>query len=73
MYRIIINQKVYNTNPDTIYKTLSEVREHINNTYFHGLDIAKKDTLYSIVSRPDALKRCAYEDFFRVVKVYVVD
>ena len=73
MYRIIINQKVYNTNPDTIYKTLSEVREHINNTYSHGLDIVKKYILYSMVSRPDALKSCAYEDFFRVEKVYVVD
>ena len=73
MYRIIINQKVYNTNPDTIYKTLSEVREHINSTYFHGLDIVKKDTLYSMVSRQDALKSCAYKDFFSVEKVYVVD
>ena len=73
MYRIIINQKVYNTNPDTIYKTLSEVREYMNNTYFHGLDIVKKDTLYSMVSRLDALKSCAYKDFFSVEKVSVVD
>ena len=73
MYRIIINQNVYNTNPTTIYKTLCEVREHINNTYFHGLDIVKKDTLYSMVSRPDALKSCAYKDFFSVEKVSVVD
>ena len=73
MYRIIINQKVYNTNPETIYKTLSEVREYMNNTYFHGLDIVKKDTLYSMVSRLDALKSCAYKDFFSVEKVSVVD
>ena len=73
MYRIVINQKVYNTNPDTIYKTLFEVCEHINNTCFHGLDIVKKDTLYSMVSRPDALKSCAYKDFFRVEKVSVAD
>ena len=73
MYRIIINQNVYNTNPTTIYKTLSEVREYTNSTYFHVLDIVKKDTLYSMVSRPDALKSCAYEDFCSVEKVYVVD
>ena len=73
MYRIIINQIVYNTNPEPIYKTLSEVREHINNTYFPGLDIVKKDTLYSMVSHPNALKSCAYKDFFRVEKVSVVD
>ena len=73
MYRIIINQKVYNTNPETIYKTLSEVREYMNNTYFYGLDIVKKDTLYSMVSRLDALKSCAYKDFFRVEKVSVAD
>ena len=73
MYRIIINQKVYNTNPETIYKTLSEVREYINSTYFHGLDIVKKDTLYSMVSRPDALKSCAYKDFFGVEKVSTIN
>ena len=67
------NQKVYNTNPETIYKALSKVREYMNNTYFHGLDIVKKDTLYSMVSRTDALKSCAYKDFFRVEKVSVVD
>ena len=63
MYRIIINQNVYNTNPETVYKTLSEVREYINSTYSHVLDIVKKDTLYSMVSRPYALKSCAYKDF----------
>jgi hypothetical protein len=73
MFRIIINQNVYNTNPTTIYKTLSEVREYIIITYFHGLDIVKKHTLRSMVSRPDALKSCAYRDFFSVEKVYVVD
>ena len=73
MYRITINQNVYNINPTTIYKTLSEVREYMNITYFHGLDIVKKDTLYSMVSRPDALKSCAYKDFFRVEKVSVAD
>ena len=41
MYRTILNQNVYNTDPTTIYKTLSEVREYINSTYFHGLDIVK--------------------------------
>jgi hypothetical protein len=73
MYRIIINQNVYNTYPTTIYKMLSEVREYINSTYFHRLDTVKKYTLYSMVSRPDALKSCAYKDFFSVEKVYVVD
>ena len=28
-----------------MYETLSEVREHMNSTYFHGLNIVKKDTL----------------------------
>jgi hypothetical protein len=55
------------------YKAPSEVREYTNITYFHGLDIAQKDTLYSMVSRQDALKSCAYKDFFSVEKVYVVD
>ena len=73
MYRIVINHNVYNTNPTTIYKMLSEVREYINSTYFHRLDIVKKYTLYSMVSRPDALKSCAYKDFFRVEKVSVAD
>ena len=73
MYRIIINQNVYNTNPTTIYKTLCEVREYMNNIYFHGLDIVKKDTLYTMVSRPHALKSCAYKDFFRVEKLSAVD
>ena len=52
-----------------IYKTLSEVRDYINRTYFHGRDIVKKDTLYSMVSRPETLSGCAYKDFFRVEKV----
>ena len=73
MYIIILNQNFYSVNPTTIYKTLSEVREYINIAYFHGLDIVKKDTLYSMVSRQDALKSCAYKDFFSVEKVYVVD
>jgi hypothetical protein len=50
MHRIIINRNVHSANPHTIYKALSEVREYMNIPYFRGLDIDKKDTLYSTVS-----------------------
>ena len=71
MYRIIMKENVYIAPYEStqIYKTLSEVRDYINRTYFYGLEIVKKDTLYSIVSRPETLRGCAYKEFFIVEKV----
>ena len=52
-----------------IFDNLEQVRTYLNNNYFHGLDLVKHNTMYSLTSRPKTLKNCAYKDFISIEKV----
>ena len=60
-------------NEDHVFKDLEQVRRCLNQNYFQGLDIVKKNTLYSIASRPSTLKNCPYRDFITIQKVTKTD
>ena len=54
---------------DHLFADLEQVRTYLNTNYFHGLDIVKRNTLYSLTSRPETLKNCPYKNFISIEKI----
>ena len=73
MFKLRINNNTCIHNEDKIFKDLNEMRIYLNDNFFHGLEIIKKNTLYSIASRPQSLINCPYKDFICIEKIKKAD
>ena len=70
MFTLHVNCEHKRHDENHIFKDIEQVRQCLNDNYFQGLDIVKKNTLYSITSRPFSLKNCPYKDFVSIKKIY---
>ena len=69
MFTLHVKSIAKKHNEDHVFKDLEQVRRCLNQNYFQGLDIVKKNTLYSIASRPSTLKNCPYRGFITIQKL----
>jgi hypothetical protein len=69
MYILRINQR--NINVVRECATVPEIARTINEELFHGLRIAKKSTIYSLLSRPQSLPNIPWKNCIEITGSYV--
>ena len=69
MYILRINQR--NINVVRECSTVPEIARTINEELFHGLRIAKKSTIYSLLSRPQSLPNIPWKNCIEITGSYV--
>jgi hypothetical protein len=66
MYILRINQR--NINVVKECATVPEIAQVINNELFHGILIAKKSTIYSLLTRPQTLPNIPWKNAIEITR-----